>query len=182
MDGLPTIHAARGERVWHYDEELISSPKPASPGSPEQGDGAASSGFVALNLSSGRQDMDSPDWVMVERASELQGFREAAGSRPGPEAKLTGSPSDEPEEEPEILQPMDESPDKERTTLSPAQVELPAPVASSQAPPSTERLVLSVGPAGGLPAVTPTSPVEALAEGALTQVNKPHSLHASHCG
>ncbi|XP_036449700.1 tau-tubulin kinase 2 [Colossoma macropomum] len=179
VGGVPAVPAVavRSERVWHYDEELLSSPKPASPGSPEQGDGAASSGFVALNLSSGRQDVDSRDWVMVERASELQDFREAAGSSPGPEAKLTSSPSEEPEEEPEVLQPMDESPDKERTTPSPAQADLLAPVASSLAPPRVERLELSVGPAGGLPLVTPTSPAEALAEGALTQLpTSPPSL------
>ncbi|XP_037398027.1 tau-tubulin kinase 2 isoform X2 [Pygocentrus nattereri] len=164
------VQAIRSERVWHYDEELLSSPKPASPGSPEQGDGAASSGFVALNLSSGRQDVDSRDWVMVERASDLQDFREAAGSSPGPEAKLTSSPSEEPEEEPEVLQPMAESPDKERTNLSPAQADLLALGASSLAPPRVERLELSVGPAGGLPLVSPTSPAEALAEGALTQL------------
>uniref|UniRef100_A0A8B9RA47 non-specific serine/threonine protein kinase n=1 Tax=Astyanax mexicanus TaxID=7994 RepID=A0A8B9RA47_ASTMX len=164
----PSVPAAaiKGERVWHYDEELLSSPKPASPGSPEQGDGAASSGFVALNLSSGRQDVDSRDWVMVDRASELQDFREGGGSSPGPEAKLTSSPSEEPEEEPEVLQPMDESPDKDKTTPSLGQ----APVVTSLAPPRVERLELSVGPAGGLPPVTPTSPAEALAEGALTQL------------
>ncbi|KPP71385.1 tau-tubulin kinase 2-like [Scleropages formosus] len=61
----------RGDRVWHYDEEVVSgggSPKPGSPGSPEQGEGAASSGFVAVNLSSGHQDVDSREWVIVDQA------------------------------------------------------------------------------------------------------------------
>ncbi|MEQ2206148.1 hypothetical protein XENOCAPTIV_024252, partial [Xenoophorus captivus] len=65
----------RPDRVWHYDEEFLSgagSPKPASPGSYEQGEGAASSGgFVALNLSSGRQEIDSKEgtisWMGKEK-------------------------------------------------------------------------------------------------------------------
>ncbi|XP_016118904.1 tau-tubulin kinase 2-like, partial [Sinocyclocheilus grahami] len=120
-DGVPAMAMLNGshtERVWHYDEEFRSgggSPKPASPGSPEQGDGPANSGFVALNLSSGLQDVELHDWVMVEKGSDLPDFKEAAGSCPGHEAKLTSSPSDECEEEPEVLQPMDESPDKEST-------------------------------------------------------------------
>uniref|UniRef100_A0A3B5AIA8 non-specific serine/threonine protein kinase n=1 Tax=Stegastes partitus TaxID=144197 RepID=A0A3B5AIA8_9TELE len=99
--GQAVTAGERPDRVWHYDEEFLSgggSPKPASPGSMEQGEGAASSGgFVALNLSSGRQDIDSREWVMVERPS---------GS---PGAKVTASPSEE-DEEPEVLQPEDQSP------------------------------------------------------------------------
>ncbi|XP_035388843.1 tau-tubulin kinase 2 isoform X2 [Electrophorus electricus] len=148
----------RAERVWHYDEELRlsggASPKPSTPGSPEQGDGAASSGFVALNLSSGQQDVDSQDWVKVEPPD----------SSPGPDAKLTGSP----EEEPEVLQTAEESSDKGRPSHHDAAV------------PGVERLELRVegtGAVGSLAPVTPTSPAEALAEGALTQLpTSPPSL------
>ncbi len=167
-DGVPAMAMLNGshtEHVWHYDEEFRSgggSPKPALPGSPEQGGSAANSGFVALNLSSGLQDVELRDWVMVEKGSDLLDFKEAAGSSPGREAKLTSSPSDECEEEPEVLQPMDESPDKEST---------PSPVhGDAQGPHRMDRLELSVFPAAGGPPVTPTSPGEALAEGALTQV------------
>lgn len=167
------------ERVWHYDEEFRSgggTPKPASPGSPEQGDGAANSGFVALNLSSGLQDVELHDWVMVEKGSDLQDFKEAAGSNPGHEAKLTSSPSDECEEEPEVLQPMDESLDKE-STPSPVQGE----THTVQGPQRMDRLELCVFPAAGGPPVTPTSPGEALAEGALTQVTMAQKTHCFCC-
>lgn len=166
-DGVPAMAMLNGshtERVWHYDEEFRSgggSPKPASPGSPEQGDGAANSGFVALNLSSGLQDVELHDWVMVEKGSDLQDFKEAAGSSPGCEAKLTSSPS-------EVLQPMDESPDKE-STPSPVHGDAHTPH-TVQGPQRMDRLELSVFPAASGPPVTPTSPGEALAEGALTQV------------
>ncbi|KAF4102463.1 hypothetical protein G5714_017263 [Onychostoma macrolepis] len=173
-DGVPAMAMLNGshtERVWHYDEEFRSgggSPKPASPGSPEQGDGAANSGFVALNLSSGLQDVELRDWVMVEKGSDLQDFKEAAGSSPGRETKLTSSPSDECEEEPEVLQPMDESPDKE-STPSPVHGDAHMPH-TVQGPQRMDRLELSVFPSAGGPPVTPTSPGEALAEGALTQL------------
>uniref|UniRef100_A0A671S623 non-specific serine/threonine protein kinase n=1 Tax=Sinocyclocheilus anshuiensis TaxID=1608454 RepID=A0A671S623_9TELE len=173
-DGVPAMAMLNGshtERVWHYDEEFRcggGSPKPASPGSPEQGDGAANSGFVALNLSSGLQDVELHDWVMVEKGSDLPDFKEAAGSCPGREAKLTSSPSDECEEEPEVLQPMDESPDKE-STPSPIHGDAHTPH-TVQGPQRMDRLELSAFPTAGGPPVTPTSPGEALAEGALTQV------------
>ncbi|XP_043119691.1 tau-tubulin kinase 2 isoform X3 [Puntigrus tetrazona] len=173
-DGVPAMAMLNGshtERVWHYDEEFRSSggsPKPASPGSPEQGDGAANSGFVALNLSSGLQDVELRDWVMVEKGSDLQDFKEAAGGSPGREAKLTSSPSDECEEEPEVLQPMDESPDKD-STPSPVHGDGHTPH-TIQGPQRMDRLELSVFPAAGGPPVTPTSPGEAMAEGALTQL------------
>ncbi|KAI4804850.1 hypothetical protein KUCAC02_026462 [Chaenocephalus aceratus] len=71
----------RHDRVWHYDEDFRlggGSPKPASCGSLEQGEGAAiSGGFVALNLSSGRQDIDSREWVMVERPGGSPGAKTA---------------------------------------------------------------------------------------------------------
>ncbi|XP_067311173.1 tau-tubulin kinase 2 isoform X2 [Pseudorasbora parva] len=173
-DGVPGMAISNGcptEHVWHYDEEFRSgggSPKPASPGSPEQGDGAANSGYVALNLSSGLQDVELRDWVMVEKGSDLQDFKEAAGNSPGHKAKITSSPSDECEEEPEVLQPMDESPDKE-STPSPLQgnTHMPHTVPGLQ---RMDRLELCVFPAAGGPPVTPTSPGEALAEGALTQL------------
>lgn len=153
----------RPDRVWHYDEEFLSgggSPKPASPGSLEQGEGAASSGgFVALNLSSGRQDIDLREWVMVERPS---------GS---PGAKVTTSPSEE-DEEPEMLQPEEQSPGWEKGTPSPSSGKTKQEsMASSKGSAKVDKLELSVGPVGALPPVTPTSPAEALAEGVLTQVS-----------
>uniref|UniRef100_A0A3Q2Q4S6 Tau tubulin kinase 2a n=1 Tax=Fundulus heteroclitus TaxID=8078 RepID=A0A3Q2Q4S6_FUNHE len=159
----------RPDRVWHYDEEFLSgaaSPKPASPGSFEQGEGAASSGgFVALNLSSGRQEIDSREWVIVERP----------GGSPG--AKATASPSEE-DEEPEVLQPEEPSPGWEKASPGPncsrAKQES---AASSRGSAKVDKLELSVGPVGALPPITPTSPAEALAEGILTQLpTSPPSL------
>ncbi|XP_051579069.1 tau-tubulin kinase 2 [Myxocyprinus asiaticus] len=186
--GLAMSKASHTERVWHYDEEFRSgggSPKPASPGYLEQVDDAANSGFVALNLSSGLQDVELRDWVMVEKGSDLQDFREMAGSIPGCEAKLTSSPSDECEEEPEILQPMDESPDKEFTP-NPVQGDTPTALHIMQGPKRMDRLELIVLPTAGGPPVTPTSPGEALAEGALTQLptspaSQPEELVARTC-
>lgn len=153
----------RPDRVWHYDEEFLSgagSPKPASHGSFEQGEGAASSGgFVALNLSSGRQEVDSREWVMVERP----------GSSPG--AKATTSPSEE-DEEPEVLQPEEPSPGWENGSPTPNSGKAKQEsVASSKGSTKVDKLELSVGPVGALPPITPTSPAEALAEGILTQVS-----------
>lgn len=153
----------RPDRVWHYDEEFLSgggSPKPASPGSLEQGEGAASSGgFVALNLSSGRQDIDSREWVMVERPNGSAG------------AKAATSPSEEDEEEPEMLQPGENSPGWEKGSPSPSSGKgKRESLASSKGSAKVDKLELSVGPAGVLPPVTPTSPAEALAEGVLTQL------------
>ncbi|XP_034431978.1 tau-tubulin kinase 2 isoform X2 [Hippoglossus hippoglossus] len=152
----------RPDRVWHYDEEFLSgcgSPKPASPGSLEQGEGAAiSGGFVALNLSSGRQDIDSREWVMVERPS---------GS-PGP--KVTNSPSEE-DEEPEVLQPGQRTPGWGKGSPGPSSGKAKQEsTASSKGSAKVDKLELSVGPAGTLPPVTPTSPAEALAEGVITQL------------
>lgn len=151
----------RPDRVWHYDEEFRSgggSPKPASSGSLEQGEGAASSGgFVALNLSSGRQDIDSREWVMVERP----------GGSPG--AKATTSPSEE-DEEPEVIQPGEQSPGWEKGSPSSGKPKQES-MTSSKGSAKVDKLELSVGPIGALPPVTPTSPAEALAEGVLTQVS-----------
>ncbi|TRY58362.1 hypothetical protein DNTS_034205, partial [Danionella cerebrum] len=180
-EGVPVVPKSnRGhtEHIWYYDEEMRSggcSPKPASPVSLEQGDGAANSGFVALNLSSGLQEVELHDWVMIEKGSELQDFRDAAGSCSGHQAKNTTTPSDGCEEEPEVLQPMDESPDK-AFTPSPTQGILCMPY-TAHIPQMIDRLELSAFPPGGGPPATPTSPGEALAEGALTQL--PTSL-ASH--
>nr|XP_043903509.1 tau-tubulin kinase 2 isoform X1 [Solea senegalensis] len=150
----------RPDRIWHYDEEFLSggSPKPASPGSLEQGEGGASSGgFVALNLSSGRQDIDSREWVLVERPT---------GS---PGAKASSSPSEE-DEEPEVLQPGEQFPGWEKGGPSPTSGKTKQEtVSSSKGSAKVDKLELSVGPAEALPPVTPTSPAEALAEGVLTQ-------------
>lgn len=170
-DGAAIIPVTQGQaapagelpdRVWHYDEEFRSggdSPKPASTGSQEQGEGAASSGgFVALNLSSGRQDIDSREWVMVERPT---------GS---PGAKATTSPSEE-DEEPEVLQPVEQSLGREKGSPSPSCGKAKQEsTTSSKGSAKVDKLELSVGPPGALPPVTPTSPAEALAEGVLTQV------------
>ncbi|XP_051941480.1 tau-tubulin kinase 2 isoform X2 [Hippocampus zosterae] len=157
---LAPPNAERRERVWHYDEEFLpggggdggGSPKSPSPASLEHGDGAASSGgFVALNLSSGRQDVDSRDWVLVER----------------PRTKASSSPSEQEEEEAEVLQ----EPGWERGVLSPGSGKAkPDSTASSKESAKADKLELSVGPAEALPPVTPTSPAEALTEGILTQL------------
>lgn len=161
----------RPDRVWHYDEEFLSgggSPNHVSPGSLERGEGAASSGgFVALNLSSGRQDIDSREWVMVERPT---------GS---PGAKVTTSPSEE-DEEPEVLQPGEQSPGWDKGSPSPSSGKAKHEgMASSRGNAKVDKLELSVGPVGALPPVTPTSPAEALAEGVLTQVS-PFIERSSH--
>lgn len=158
------------DRVWHYDEEFRSggeSPKPASSGSQGQGEGAASSGgFVALNLSSGRQDFDSREWVLVERP----------GGSPG--AKVTTSPSEEEEEEPEVLLPGEQTPGLGKGSPSPScEKTKQERTASSNGSAKVDKLELSVGSGGALPAITPTSPAEALAEGVLTQVRASLSAH-----
>lgn len=166
---IVALPAAASVRVWHYDEEFLSgdaSPKLASPGSLELCDGAASSGFVALNLSTDQQDVDLHDWVMVEHVSDQQDIQGAPSSSPGPEAKLISIPS----EEPEVVQPMDESPDKERATPSPSHGHTLATL-------RVQKLELSMVPTTGLLPITPTSPAEALAEGALTQVMAHQSHH-----
>ncbi|KAJ8340942.1 hypothetical protein SKAU_G00332330, partial [Synaphobranchus kaupii] len=180
--GLAVPIGGRIDRVWHLDEELLSgggSPKPGSPGSAEHGEGAASSGFVALNLSSGRQDVDSREWVLVDRAQDLQDYRPSGGSAAGRSggAKATSSPSEE--EEPEVLQLAEEPRSGETASPGPGrpQRDTLAPLLPVAGPPRVERLELSVGPPGSLAAITPTSPAEAMAEGALTQIpTSPPSL------
>ncbi|XP_055719990.1 tau-tubulin kinase 2 isoform X2 [Salvelinus fontinalis] len=182
--------AGGSDRVWHYDEEVISgggtngsSPKPVSPHSPgslEQGEGAPSSGgFVALNLSSGRGEVDSRDWVMVERPSESPGT--------GTGAKATTSPTEEEEEDLEVLEVPLGAGEGSRGSPSPGQVHgdrngnLQGSPGSRRGPPRVDRLELSVGHPGSLPPITPTSP----AEGVLTQLTAQRSQSGSdsapHC-
>ncbi|XP_029585450.1 tau-tubulin kinase 2 isoform X2 [Salmo trutta] len=186
--------AGGSDRVWHYDEEFISgggtngsSPKPVSPHSPgslEQGEGAPSSGgFVALNLSSGRGEVDSREWVMVERPSESPGT--------GTGAKATTSPSEEEEEDLEVLEVPLGAGEGSRGNPSPGQVHgdrnenLQGSPGSRRGPPRVDRLELSVGHPGSLPPLTPTSPAEGLAEGVLTQLTAQRSQSGSdsapHC-
>ncbi|XP_064783805.1 tau-tubulin kinase 2-like isoform X2 [Oncorhynchus masou masou] len=187
--------AGGSDRVWHYDEEFISgggtngsSPKPVSPHSPgslEQGEGAPSSGgFVALNLSSGRGEVDSREWVMVERPSESPGT--------GTGAKAMTSPSEEEEEDLEVLEVPLGAGQGSRGSPSPGQVHgdrngnLQGSPGSRTGPPRVDRLELSVGhPPGSLPPITPTSPAEGLAEEVLTQLTAQRSQSGSdsapHC-
>ncbi|XP_068608092.1 tau-tubulin kinase 2 [Brachionichthys hirsutus] len=157
VDPAPNAAEDR-ETLWHYDKEPrpgTGSPKPASFGSQEHGEGAISSGgFVALNLSSGRQDNDSREWVMLERPS---------GS---PGAMVTSSPSEE-VEKPEVLRAGSPGWDKGGPSSAKTNQES---TASSKGSLKGGKLELSVGPAGALPPVTPSSPAEALAEGVLTQL------------
>ena len=167
------------ERAWHhYDEEFLSgrgggggggsSPRPATPGSPEQG-GDAPSSFVMLNLSSGRQEVDSREWGVLERP------------------KPTGTPSaeevgdgeeEEEEEEPEmILRPPGEEHSLPvgwgRASPGPSCGKAkPETLASSSAVSKGAELSGAGSPAGNMVPVTPTSPADALAEGVLTQVRE----------
>ncbi|XP_061199677.1 tau-tubulin kinase 2 isoform X2 [Neopsephotus bourkii] len=182
----PAPVAARTDHVWHYDEEYLpDASKPVSASSPEHADGVISNGFVAVNLSSCRQEVDSKEWVIIDKERDLQDFRtnEALGH------KATGSPSDE---EPEVLQVLEESPAEEqprqggwagnnvhaKNQTSGVELVLAMechPPASEQL---TDKLELLSGAAGQL-AATPTSPMEAQAEGALTPLNSSHMLHFS---
>ncbi|KAM7019998.1 tau-tubulin kinase 2 [Passerculus sandwichensis] len=178
---------ARTDHVWHYDEEYLpDASKPVSANSPDHADGVMSNGFVAVNLSSCRQEVDSKEWVIIDKERDLQDFRtnEALGH------KMTGSPSDE---EPEVLQVLEESlPEEQSKEGGWAGNNIPAknqtsggefvldaechPAASEQL---TDKLELLSGAAGQLLAATPTSPMEAQAEGALTPLNSCHMLHFS---
>ncbi|NXG20149.1 TTBK2 kinase, partial [Grallaria varia] len=189
---------ARKDHVWHYDEEYLpDASKPVSAVSPDHADGVMSNGFVAVNLSSCRQEVDSKEWVIIDKERDLQDFRtnEALGHR------MTGSPSDE---EPEVLQVLEESPREEQSRqggwagnnvsgknqTSGVEFVLDMechPAASEQL---TDKLELLSGAAGQLLAATPTSPMEAQAEGALTPITIPRPSVAStqsasesfHCG
>ncbi|NWV25545.1 TTBK2 kinase, partial [Origma solitaria] len=183
----PAPGTARTDHVWHYDEEYLpDASKPASANSPDHADGVMSNGFVAVNLSSCRQEVDSKEWVIIDKERDLQDFRtnEALGH------KMTGSPSDE---EPEVLQVLEESPPdeqsreggcagnnvhaKNQTSVVEFVLDMEChPAASEQL---TDKLELLSGAAGQLLAATPTSPMEAQAEGALTPITIPRPSVAS---
>ncbi|XP_019500554.1 PREDICTED: tau-tubulin kinase 2 isoform X3 [Hipposideros armiger] len=178
---------AHTDHIWHFDEEYLpDASKPASANTPEQADGGGSHGFIAVNLSSCKQEVDSKEWVIVDKEQDLRDFRtnEALGH------KTTGSPSDE---EPEVLQVLEESPQEEKLRLGPwaenvhlkketsgvilaLAGECPATAASEQ---YTERLELQTGAASQFIAATPTSPMEAQAEGPLTAITIPRPSVAS---
>ncbi|CAN0164606.1 unnamed protein product [Bubo scandiacus] len=184
---IPAPVTARMDHVWHYDEEYLPDPsKPVSAGSPEHVDGVISNGFVAVNLSSCRQEVDSKEWVIIDKERDLQDFRtnEALGH------KTTGSPSDE---ELEVLQVLEDSAPEEqprqggwagnsvhvKNQTSGVEFVLAMechPAASEQL---TDKLELQSGAAGQLLAATPTSPMEAQAEGALTPITIPRPSVAS---
>ncbi|KAM4829646.1 tau-tubulin kinase 2 isoform 1-T3 [Thomomys bottae] len=174
----------RADHIWHYDEEYLpDASKPASANTPEQVDAGGSNGFVAVNLSSCKQEVDSKEWVIVDKEQDLQDFRtnEALGH------KTTGSPSDE---EPEVLQVLEETPQEEKLQVGPwaehnplrketsgvvLALSVDCPAASE---PYTDRLDLQTA-AGQFTAVTPTSPMEAQAEGPLTAITIPRPSVAS---
>ncbi|XP_048393147.1 tau-tubulin kinase 2-like isoform X1 [Stegostoma tigrinum] len=92
--------AARTDRVWHFDEEYVpDSLKPISVGSPEHGDAVISNGFVAVNLSSCRQEVDSKEWVIVDKDRDLQDFRTDGGQG----QKLTSPSGRTDDKEPDVL-------------------------------------------------------------------------------
>ncbi|EQB77522.1 tau-tubulin kinase 2 [Camelus ferus] len=182
---IPAV--SRTDHIWHYDEEYLpDASKPASANTPEQADGGGSNGFVAVNLSSCKQEVDSKEWVIVDKEQDLRDFRtnEALGH------KTTGSPSDE---EPEVLQVLEESPQDEKLRLGPwaendhlknetsgvilaLSRECPGTAASEQ---YADRLELQAGAASQFIAVTPTSPMEAQADGPLTAITIPRPSVAS---
>ncbi|XP_043373480.1 tau-tubulin kinase 2 isoform X7 [Dermochelys coriacea] len=183
---VPAV-AARTDRVWHYDEEYLpEASKPASASSPEQVDGIVSNGFLAVNLSSCRQEVDSKEWVIVDKERDLQDFRTNGALV----HKTTGSPSDE---EPEVLQVVEESPQEEQLRLSTwaennvhaknealgVGLDLPVDYATAASKQFTDKLEFMAGVAGQLLAATPSSPMEAQAEGALTLITIPRPSVAS---
>ncbi|NXL29386.1 TTBK2 kinase, partial [Glaucidium brasilianum] len=184
---IPAPVTARMDHVWHYDEEYLPDPsKPVSAGSPEHVDGVISNGFVAVNLSSCRQEVDSKEWVIIDKERDLQDFR----TNEALEHKTTGSPSDE---EPEVLQVLEESAPAEQPRQGgwagnsahvknqTSGVEFVLAMECHPAPSEqfTDKLELQSGAAGQLLAATPTSPMEAQAEGALTPITIPRPSVAS---
>ncbi|XP_040557852.1 tau-tubulin kinase 2 isoform X5 [Gallus gallus] len=184
---IPAPVTSRMDHVWHYDEEYLpDASKPVSAGSPEQVDGVVGNGFVAVNLSSSRQEIDSKEWVIIDKERDLQDFRtnEVLGH------KTTGSPSDE---EPEVLQVLEESPPEEqprqggwagnsvhaKNQTSGVEFLLAMESHPASSEQLTDKLELLTGAAGQLLAATPTSPMEAQAEGALTPVTIPRPSVAS---
>uniref|UniRef100_A0A8I3WNB0 Tau tubulin kinase 2 n=1 Tax=Callithrix jacchus TaxID=9483 RepID=A0A8I3WNB0_CALJA len=178
---------SRTDHIWHYDDEYLpDASKPASANTPEQGDGGGSNGFIAVNLSSCKQEIDSKEWVIVDKEQDLEDFRtnEVVGH------KTTGSPSDE---EPEVLQVLEVSPQDEKLRLGPWAendhlkketsgvvlafcAEGPPTAASEQ---YTDGLELQPGAASQFIAATPTSLMEAQAEGPLTAITIPRPSVAS---
>ncbi|XP_053553770.1 tau-tubulin kinase 2 [Bombina bombina] len=166
--------AVQADHIWHYDDEyILEGSKPMSVSSPEHIDGVVSNGFVAVNLASCRQEVDSKEWVIVDKERDLKDFG-LNGSRG---QKLTGSPS---EEEPEVLQVLEISPQDGHHNLGSwtvnnvlnqdHQIELDVVNTSG---PCIDKLDPMSGAAGQLLAATPTSPMEAQAEGALTPMTIP---------
>lgn len=160
-----------GDRIWHYDEEVLSGGGGSgvvkrgsldSPAATGHGEGAASSSFVALNLSLGRgggtgadADGNSHDWVMVEAPSNLQERGSSAGQATG--AKVTISPSEEGE--------VDELANQECPAHSTARD------GPGRSEPRGDQQELSVETASTMPPVTPTSPANGLPDEALSQVS-----------
>ncbi|KAM4663538.1 tau-tubulin kinase 2 [Discoglossus pictus] len=167
--------ASQVDHIWHYDEEYIpEGSKPVSASSPDQLDGVVSNGFVAVNLSSCQHEVDSKEWVVVDKEHDLKDF--VLNGSQG--QKLTGSPS---EEEPEVFQVLDSSPQDLQHKLS---TWTNNNVLNKKDPgsepdilitsgPCTEKLDPASGAAGQLLAATPSSPLEGQAEGALTTMTMP---------
>ncbi|XP_069494761.1 tau-tubulin kinase 2 isoform X2 [Ambystoma mexicanum] len=172
------------DHIWHYDEEYPpDGSKPASVNSPDHADVVVSNGFVAVNLGSSRQEVDSKEWVVVDKDLDLKDFRSSGI----PSQKVTGSPS---EEEPEVLQVLEESPQEEHLRLGTwANNRVPVKDTSGalldigvgcqpSSGPNMDRLDPMAGAAGQLPAATPTSPMDAQAEGAFTPLNASPMRHS----
>ncbi|XP_075470376.1 tau-tubulin kinase 2 isoform X2 [Ascaphus truei] len=171
--------ATHADHVWRCDEAYLpEGSKPESANTPEHLDGLVSNGFVAVNLSSCRQEVDSKEWVIVDKDRDLKDF----GTNGNPGQKLTGSPS---EEEPEVLQVLEDSPEEGHHKLGTwtdnnfhIKQNLGVEMAVSSGP-YTDQLDPMSGAAGQLPIATPTSPMEAQAEGALTPIGASHILLSS---
>ncbi|XP_069807029.1 tau-tubulin kinase 2 isoform X2 [Dendropsophus ebraccatus] len=167
------VASTNPDHLWHYDDEYVpEGSKPGSASSPEHLEGVVSNGFVAVNLSSCRQEVDSKEWVIVDKERDLKDFM----SNGNKGQKVTGSPS---EEEPEVLQVLEESPQDGPPKLGSwadnnkkpeAGIELDIMVTSG---PCIDRLDPMAGAAGQLLPATPTSPMEAQAEGAITPMTIP---------
>ncbi|KAM5130029.1 tau-tubulin kinase 2 [Mantella aurantiaca] len=167
--------SAHADHVWHYDEEYVpEGSKPGSVSSPEHLDGVVSNGFVAVNLSSCRQEVDSKEWVIVDKERDLKDY----GTNGNQSQRVTGSPS---EEEPEVLQVLEESPqdgplkpssrtDNKGHNKPDPRVGLDIMVSSGVC---MDKLDVLSGTAGQLLPATPTSPMEAQAEGAITPMTIP---------
>ncbi|KAG5857913.1 hypothetical protein ANANG_G00024440 [Anguilla anguilla] len=179
----PLLRKLRNIHSFELERRLTLEPKPsterfleACSGKQQDKEGQLGVGLAMPGGGRGDRDVDSREWVLVERAQDLQDLRASGGSGAGRSAgaKATSSPS---EEEPEILQ-LAEEPDSGRRGCPAPRGPRGTRAPSCPTPdPRVERLELSVGPPGSLAPITPTSPAEALAEGALTQLpTSPPSL------